>query len=132
MSNEFSETTANSRQKITTWLAITTWLCLLLVFIAFCIIYATIDKIDLKGNSETKNLPLELLFDSAFITGLAALPVGFVCGLVALLLERRVEKWALVLISTLILGLLLLALAISQYQASQWSSRVAPTVHVIE
>jgi hypothetical protein len=133
------EATAVPRQNVTTWLTVIAWLCLLWVFIAFCIIYATIDKINLKGDSETKNQPLELLFDGAFITGLAALPVGFICGLCLLLFGKGTELRILTLIPTLILGLLLLALAVHQYPMYRWwfqrngdPATTAPTVHVIE
>jgi RsiW-degrading membrane proteinase PrsW (M82 family) len=130
MSNEHSETIANPRQKVTIWLTITTWLCLLWVIIAFCTLCASIDQIDFYGDSETKNQPLELLFDSAFITGFAALPVGFFCGLYVLLLGKGTKLRIVVLPPTLVFGLLLLAIVVKQYQMSQrWTN--PPTVHVV-
>ena len=97
------------------WLVIVPWLCLLWVFIAFCTLYGMLahNVVDIKG---LKSSPYDLLFNCVAFTGWAAMPVGIVCGVCALLFRK--DK-VLSLLPTLVLGLLLAGLSFQQYQTYQ-------------
>jgi hypothetical protein len=86
------------------WLAIASWLCMLWVFIAFCILYAMLENnmIDIKGIEYS---PYDLLFDCIFFSGFAAIMIGFSCGLWVLLF-RKVSDYSF-LFPTVVLGFLL-------------------------
>ena len=116
----------NSRRSGLSWQTITAWLCLLWVGIAFCILFALFEKIDIKGIERS---PYDLWFDCVGFTGLAAIPVGFGCGLWALLFRK---DHGLPLPPTFLLGLLLMGLAFHQYREYQWwrQFRIDPPIVV--
>jgi len=113
------ETPEVPRQTGMSRLTITSWLCLLWVFVAFCTFWETIDNIDVDGATKERYLPYEPLITGVVFTGLATVPIGFGCGLWALLFRYRTD-YGLPLLPTLVLGLLMTGLAYHQYQMNPW------------
>ena len=108
-----------SHQNRASWLVIASKFCLLYGLFAICtIIWAlTIYNIDVYGKPEYRK-PYDWLIESIIYTGLTAIPVGFVCGLWALLFRKDREFQSLA--PTLILGLLLAGFALLQYRTYQY------------
>ena len=106
-SEETSEVTHRSGMSRGT---IITWLCLLWVFVAFCTFWKTIDNIDVDGALKTEFLPFESIIDGVCLSGLAAVPLGFGCGLWAFIYGNENDR-GLSFLPTLALGLLFIWLA---------------------
>jgi len=126
--NEFAETPRRNRMSR---LVIASWLCLLWVGIAFCVLYGMLahNLIDIKGRESS---PFDLLFSVVLITGLIAIPVGFTCGLCALLFRKDPEFVSF--LPTLALGLLLVILTCLQcqmYHEDQRNQQNANTPFVV-
>ena len=98
------------------WLVIASWLCLLWVILACGVFFSTADNLDYDGSTKKEFLPYEpLLFVIVYI-GHVALPIGFCCGLWALLFGKN---RILSLLPILILGLFLTGLVYHQYKMNQ-------------
>ena len=126
--NEFPvvniETPDASQQKGMSWLTVAAWFCLLWVFVAYCTFWGTLDNIDFDGTTKKEYLPYEPLIAFVVYTGLAAIPVGFGCGLMALLYRK---DYGLPLLTTLVLGLFMIGLVYNKFQTyqswNQWNNQ---------
>ena len=126
----FAETPIELHRNGISRLTMVSWFCVLWSFVAICVIWGTIDNIDFDGATKKEYLPYESLIACIVYTGYAAISVGFGSGLWALLFRKN---FGVPLLPTLILGLLLIALAFNWYQAYQWniqSNGQSPTVNV--
>ena len=112
--NESAETPRRNKMS---WLVIVSWLCTLWVGVAFFALLITFDHIDFYGNPEWRP-PYQWLVECIVLVGLIATPVGFICGLCALLFRK--DPNFLSLLPIFVLGLLLVALACHEYRQYQW------------
>ena len=102
-----NESTETPRRNKVSRLVIVSWLCLLWVGIAFCALLATFDHLDVYDNPEWRP-PYQWLVECIVLVGLIATPVGFICGLCALLFRKDPEFVSFLPI--FVLGLLLAVL----------------------
>jgi hypothetical protein len=117
-------------QNKTSRLMITTWVCLLWFVFAFCTFVLAIvnNWIILYGVNAYEfpkyRQPYEWLIESIAFSGMLAVPIGFCCGLWVIVFQRYTAKDLIpTLIPTIMLGVLLLAFVVHQYQMYQLSKK---------